>query len=102
MIDIIEQHHDELIALCVATEVDGLWLFGSAATGDWNPERSDLDFLFDIGEYNTTAGRRAMQLAVGLERLFGDKFDLVSRPAIRRDDLRQAVDQTAVPIYECS
>lgn len=100
MIDIIEQNRDELIALCEQTEIKGLWLFGSAATGNWDPEKSDLDFLFDIGDYDASAGRRSMRLASGLEKLFGENFDLVSRPAIRRPELRRSVDQSAVAIYE--
>ncbi len=100
MIDIIEQNRDELIALCEQTEIKGLWLFGSAATGNWDPERSDLDFLFDIGDYDPTAGRRAMRLASGLEKLFGENFDLVSRPAIRQPEFRRSVDHSVVAIYE--
>ena len=102
MIDIIEQNRDQLIALCEQTEIKGLWLFGSAATGNWDPERSDLDFLFDIGDYNATAGRRAMRLASGLEKIFGENFDLVSRPAIRRDDFRANVERTKVQIFPVS
>lgn len=100
MIAIVEQHRDEIIALCEENQIKGLWLFGSAVTGEWDPERSDLDFLFDIGEYDRSAGRRAMRLAAGLERILGDNFDLVSRPAIRRPESRESVDRTAVPIYE--
>lgn len=66
MIDIIEQHRETLIALCEENEIKGLWLFGSAATGGYDPERSDLDFLFDIGEYDATAARRSMNLAAGI------------------------------------
>ena len=66
MIDIIEQHREALIALCEENEIKGLWLFGSAATGGYDPERSDLDFLFDIGEYDATAARRSMNLAAGI------------------------------------
>lgn len=100
MIDIIEKHREDIIALCVENEIKGLWLFGSAATGEWDPDRSDLDFLFDIGEYDKTAARRSMRLAAGLERIVGENFDLVSRPAIRRPEFRQSVDQTAISIYE--
>lgn len=100
MIEIIERNRDKIIALCKENEIQGLWLFGSAATGNWDPERSDLDFLFDIGEYDRTAARRSMRLSAGLERIFGDKFDLVSRPAILRREFRDSVDQSAIPIYE--
>ncbi|MCO5226428.1 MAG: nucleotidyltransferase domain-containing protein [Thermomicrobiales bacterium] len=100
MIPLVEEHLDDIIELCEKTELKGLWLFGSAATGNWDPKESDLDFLFDIGEYDHTAGRRSMMLSAGLERLFGENFDLVSRPAIRRPEFRVAVDRTAIPIYE--
>lgn len=100
MIDIIEQNRDKLIALCVENEIKGLWLFGSAASGNWDPERSDLDFLFDIGDYDRTAGQRWMRFNAGLIDMFGENFDLVSRPAVRRPDFRATLDQTAVPIYE--
>lgn len=100
MIEIIEKHREELVALCEENEIKGLWLFGSAVTGNWDPDRSDLDFLFDIGDYSNTAGRRWMKLNAGLIELFGEGFDLVSRPAIRRSEFRKTVEQTAVPIYE--
>lgn len=97
---LVEQHREELIALCEENEIKGLWLFGSAATGAWDPERSDLDFLFDIGAYDSTAGQRSMKLFSGLERMFGENIDILSRPAIRRPEFRATVDKTAIPIYE--
>lgn len=36
MIDIIERNREELIALCEENDIKGLWLFGSAATGNWD------------------------------------------------------------------
>lgn len=56
MIDFIEHNREALIALCEETEIAGLWLFGSAATGMWDPEKSDLDFLFDVGETTEQRG----------------------------------------------
>lgn len=100
MIDIIEHNREAIIALCEETEIAGLWLFGSAATGTWDPEKSDLDFLFDIGDYSDRAGRRSMRLAAGLEQIVGENFDLVSRPAIKRPEFRESVYQTAIAIYE--
>ena len=100
MIDFIEHNREALIALCEETEIAGLWLFGSVATGRWDPEKSDLDFLFDIGEYDRTAGRRWMELNAGLIDVFGENFDLVSKPAIRKAEFRQSVEGSAVPLYE--
>lgn len=100
MIPVVERHRKDIIALCEQNEIKGLWLFGSATTGDWDPEQSDLDFLFDIGEYDETAGRRWMELNWGLEKIFGENFDLISRLAIRKASFKASVDRTAIPIYE--
>lgn len=102
MIPIIEEHREELIRIAKDTELKGLWVFGSAANGTWNPETSDIDFLFDIGSYEpeTRPGRRWMRLISSLERLFGEDIDIVSRPAIKRESFRREVDRTAVAIYE--
>ena len=42
---IIEQNKDRLIELCRKYKVVELDVFGSAATGDFDEETSDLDFL---------------------------------------------------------
>jgi type I restriction enzyme S subunit len=47
MID-IELHREELKALCWRFHVRRLDLFGSAARGDFDPERSDMDFLAEF------------------------------------------------------
>ncbi len=35
-------------AACAQFHVDRLWLYGSAARGQWQPDDSDLDFLVDF------------------------------------------------------
>ena len=48
MIDAIQLRREELWALCRRFHVRRLDLFGSAARGDFDPERSDLDFLVEF------------------------------------------------------
>jgi predicted nucleotidyltransferase len=48
MIGIIDQHRAALATLCRRFHVRRLDLFGSAAEGSFNPERSDLDFLVTL------------------------------------------------------
>ncbi|MBV8575147.1 MAG: nucleotidyltransferase domain-containing protein [Acetobacteraceae bacterium] len=48
MIDEIEQYREKLRALCRCFHVRRLDLFGSAARGDFDPERSDVDFLVEF------------------------------------------------------
>lgn len=99
MINIVNNHLEEIQALCKENEIAGLWLFGSAATGHYVDGRSDLDFLFDIGSYDTRPARRFMRLSVGLERLFGENIDLVSRNGIRSKSFQESVDRTAIQLY---
>lgn len=47
MIDLIEKHRADIEALCREFGVTRLELFGSAATGDFDPMRSDIDFLVE-------------------------------------------------------
>jgi predicted nucleotidyltransferase len=48
MIDAIQLRREELRALCRRFHVRRLDLFGSAARGDFDPERSDVDFLVEF------------------------------------------------------
>jgi uncharacterized protein len=48
MIDAIQLRREELRALCRRFHVRRLDLFGSAARGDFDPERSHLDFLVEF------------------------------------------------------
>ncbi|CAN5509322.1 hypothetical protein BH23CHL4_BH23CHL4_07620 [soil metagenome] len=45
MLAIIEERRDEIIALCKEHEVVRLEIFGSAVTGEFDFEMSDVDFL---------------------------------------------------------
>src|SRR5262245_18920419 len=73
MIDEITKHRDELEALCRRFHVRRLDLFGSAARDDFDPSRSDLDFLveFDYGHADALSLRTFFGLRESLESLFG-------------------------------
>jgi len=68
MIADISLHREELRALCRRFHVRRLDVFGSAARGDFDPVRSDLDFLveFDPSEPD----------ALSLKTFFGFKESL--------------------------
>jgi len=91
---------DRLCELCRAHRVRTLWLFGSAATGDFDPARSDYDFAVEF-----LPGPRSgfddiyFKLHAGLESLLGRKVDLVEYAAIRNPYVLRSVDRTKVPIY---
>lgn len=79
MIDAIDLHREELRDLCRRFHVRRLDLFGSAAHEDFDPERSDLDFLveFDCTHPEAMKFKTYLGLKDSLERLFGRPVDLV-------------------------
>ena len=74
MIAEVAEKRSEVIALCEQYEVIRLALFGSAARGDFDPAKSDLDFLvlFDRRD-NPDYVDRFLDLADALEALFKSK-----------------------------
>lgn len=100
MIDLVASKQQDIVALCEEYGVQRLALFGSAATGRWLEGRSDLDFLVDIGDYDDRVGKRFMGFLAGLDRLFGDNYDVVSEAAVKSDNFRSELRRTAVTLYE--
>jgi predicted nucleotidyltransferase len=98
---IIEHKRDEIAALVRKHRVRALWVFGSAATGGWDPETSDIDFLVDLGGYEIGVVDRYLDLADDLEALLGRGVDLVSVGGLRHHPrLRDELDRTKVLLYE--
>lgn len=89
-----------LHALCRKYGVRRLDLFGSAAAGDFDPARSDLDFLVDFDP--APPGRRADQyfgFLADLEALFGRAVDLVEVGANHNPYFLASVNATRMPLY---
>jgi predicted nucleotidyltransferase len=102
MIALIEDHKDEMTALCRQYGVARLAVFGSAVNGAFAPDRSDLDFLVRFLDRRPT-GRYATQyldLADALENLFGRPVDLVTEQSIRNPFFREGVEATREIVYE--
>lgn len=98
--EIIEQKKDEIVALCRKHRIRALWLFGSATTDEWDPDRSDVDFLVDLGEYDGTAVDRYLGLADDLESLLGRAVDVVTVVGLREKPRFKAnVEATRVRLY---
>ena len=80
MISVVGEQTAELEQLCLHYNVLKLDLFGSAATSQYRPEESDLDFVVEFqplpdGAYADTY----FGLLEALERLFGKPVDLGGR-----------------------
>ena len=100
MNSLVEQHLSQLLDLCRKYDVRRLDLIGSATRSDFDPTKSDLDFVVEFNDFNVSnAADRYLGLLIDLEDLFKRKIDLVSYRAIRNPYFKQIVDQTRVMLY---
>lgn len=101
MIDLVAEHLQDIGALCRRYGVLRLDLFGSAATGEFDPETSDLDFVATFANTHVPGyAGRFLDFANALEDLFGRPVDLVIDDSIRKPRFRQEVDAARQPVYE--
>ena len=96
----IEDKLGPLTKLCQQYGVRKLVLFGSALGDDFDPQRSDLDFLVDFqalpaGEY----AKSYFGLLQDLEALFGRSVDLVEAGSIHNPYVRRAVEAHQETVY---
>ncbi len=101
MIADIATHRDELRELCRRFHVRRLDVFGSAARAvDFDPARSDLDFLveFELVElaayFDVFFGLKEL-----LETLFGRKVDLVEAGAVRNSYMKASIERSREWVY---
>jgi predicted nucleotidyltransferase len=102
MIDEIALHRDELGVLCRHFHVQRLDLFGSAGRGDFDPLRSDIDFLveFDRSHPDALSLKTFMRLKEALEALFGRSVDLVETGAVRNPYLKADIERSRESLFE--
>ena len=101
MIPVIEERADELRGVCRLYGVRRLDLFGSAVTGAYVPDESDLDFLVEFHPSALGAYADAyFGLLEALSQLFERPVDLVVGSAIKNPYFRQSVEQTRRLVYE--
>ena len=101
MIPLVEHNLEAIRALCREFGVARLEIFGSAATGDFDPASSDVDFLVDyppnyeFGPWLT----RYFELRERLEALLGRPVDLVMVDAPRNPYVIRSIDETRRLLY---
>jgi predicted nucleotidyltransferase len=101
MIAEVAARRRELEDLCRRFGVRRLDLFGSAARDDFDPARSDLDFLveFDRDTPGAFSFATYFDLKEALEALFGRSVDLVEAGAIRNPYLRESIRKSQEPVF---
>ena len=101
---LIEDHLEEIRALCRDFGVAKLELFGSAATDAFDPARSDVDVIVhypDGYDYGAWLGR-FQDLERALSAELGRDVDLVMTSALRNRWFAREAAKTRTVIYDAS
>lgn len=98
---LIADHSGEVAELCRLYQVERLDLFGSAASGAFDPESSDLDFIV---AYRRDADpdpwfSKHLELQAALVRVFDRPVDLVIDQPFRNPYFAKAVEETRAPLF---
>jgi len=98
---LIEQRRAEIADLCRRYGVRRLEVFGSAARGtDFDPARSDADFLVDFEPGNDMPPlRQFFGLAEDLQALLGRSVDLVETGAIKNPFILADINRAREIVY---
>ena len=100
MIAELRENRDEVVELCRRFAVRRLDVFGSASSGEFDPARSDIDFLV---EFELPEGTRRFDAFFGLkealEGLLGRPVDLVDPSALDNPYVAAVVENTRQELY---
>ncbi len=104
MNSVVREKLDDLPRLCVRHRVRQLELLGSATDNvpdkDFDPARSDLDFLVDFQDLGPGEHADAyFGLLDGLQRLFDRPIDLVMTQAIKNPYFRDNIQSSRTVVY---
>jgi predicted nucleotidyltransferase len=75
--------------------------FGSVVSNQFDPEKSDLDFLVEMEEMPPLErGENLIGLWEALEALFARKVDLITNQPIKNPYLRDSIERSKLLIYD--
>lgn len=100
MIQLIADNLDNLIRLCQEHGVRKLEVFGSAATGDFRTESSDIDFLIEFEKDAGMSFGAMFGFQQAAAELLGREVDLVLNTRFRNPYFQEAVDESRETLYE--
>jgi hypothetical protein len=93
MTPLLEPHRGDIEALCRRYHVRRLEVFGSAVRDDFDPARSDVDFLVEFEErHDVNFFNAYFDLREDLITLLGRPVDLVMPSAIRNPVVKADID----------
>src|SRR5215216_7749136 len=101
---VIAEHLEAIRALCRKFGVARLEVFGSVCTPDFDPERSDVDFLVEYPpdyEYGPWLSKH-LSFEEKLSYLLGRKVDVVMIDATLNKWFRREADKTRTVVFDGS
>jgi predicted nucleotidyltransferase len=100
MTPLINEHREQITALCKKYRVRSLELFGSAASGEFDPRTSDVDLFYEFDTNDSVdLADRFFGLQRDLEQLLGLKIDLISRRDAQNPYFLQVANRHCVTLY---
>lgn len=101
MIPLIENNKQELKQICEKHNVSQLFLFGSAAKGNFNPKSSDLDMVVEFSNKIDPLdyAENFFSLLESLENLFNLKVELLSLKALKNTIMIREIENSKVQLY---
>jgi predicted nucleotidyltransferase len=103
MNELVTHNLEKIAELCRKHGVKRLELFGSAARDDFDPVRSDVDFMVEFFPYEPQGfGDKYFVMMRELEELLGRHVDLVEVGCVRNPYVRASIERTKVSIYDAA
>jgi uncharacterized protein len=98
---VIDEHKRGLAEQCRRFGVRRLEVFGSATRGDFDPGKSDVDFIVSFADKTPgTYADRYLDFAAAIEQLLGRKIDLLTERCIRNPYFRREVEAARQIVYD--
>lgn len=100
---VLEENLDAIRALCEKYRVKRLAVFGSAAKGTFDPERSDVDFVVEFFPRERKGfGDDYFLMLEELQNLLGREVDLVERNAVRNPYFLKVLELSEHQLYDAA
>ena len=101
MIDLINSHQEQIATVCRQLGIHRLDVFGSAATGQFDVQSSDVDFIAEFDDTSPSGGllERYLELATQLESLLGTAVDIITPRSLRNPYFIKSVNASRETVY---
>lgn len=103
MTPVIEDKINAIAEICARHEVRRLEVFGSALRGDFDPSRSDIDFVVQFEPLVPVEhADHYFGLIEDLEAILGFPVDVIELEPVKNPYFREAVEESKTVVYEAA